>query len=310
MSIKAGTNDVTKVYLGSTEVSKVYKGSTEVWSAVPPLPDGTVDVMILAGGGGHTSGGGPPYYNGQGGGGGGGMLEIVEYTLQVGQQYDILVGAGGPGSGSNSSIRGTGVHWIAEGGGGQITGGGCGGGEMGTMNNPAGWIGAGPGTEGQGFEGGLSESSSNQTAGGGGGATGGKGYEGRLIAGLAMGGNGAHGRAPLLEPTIRLGSGGGAGATTINAQSGQSSTAGTGGIQGGGAGAVDGKAGTPGQQYTGGGGGGSSCLTAMPEVSGGSGQVWICSVSPAKSTSGNPTYQQWDKGRHMYKFLGSGSIVF
>ena len=311
MSIKAGTSDITKIQLGSTEVAKVYQGSTEIWSAVPPLPPGTVDVMILAGGGGHSGGGGPQYMNAAGGGGAGGMLEIEEFTVSLGQTYNIVVGAGGSLSGNESSIKGQNVNWVAERGGGQMSGGGCGGGEMGSLNQAPGWMGETPEIEGQGFGGGLSEANANQTAGGGGGGTDGKGDRGRCIADLAMAGGGGLGRQTKLDWTVRLGGGGGGGATTYNGSPGQSSFKGYGGTGGGGEGGMDGNAGQPGQQNTGGGAGGGSYLSSpLQENYGGSGQVWICSNSPAAGTTGNPTVLPWNNNRTMYKFLGSGSIRF
>lgn len=308
MSIKVGTDPVKGIYTwnGSTSVpvKAVYNGSSKIF---PEVKQGTVDVLIVGGGGGCMGGGADSYQNSIGGGGAGGMVELFDEELQVGRQYDIVIGAGGDGSG-NPTKFGT---WQAEKGGGVMTPGGSGGGELATKNQAAGTFGAGTGTPGQGNDGGTGEGISNQTAAGGGGGAGGKGQKGQTVANLAIGG---HGGAPKMT-TIKghnevYCGGGGGGASTMFASSGQSSMQSSGGGAGAGKGGIDGGAGENAQPNTGSGGGcGGWGGQSLPPRYGGSGIVVVTSHAAAVRTTGAPQYNV-SGGRHIYIYKGSGSITF
>ena len=308
--IKLGSKEVTKVMKGSQEISAVYKGSTEVWTSVPPAPPGLVEFAVISGGGGvYAQSFNATYLNAIGGGGAGGMLEWKDIQLAVGQTYTVTIGAGSNGQGGKSWFidRNT---YTCVGGGGTLTYGGSGGGEMGVKNVPSGTYGGGPGVPGQGHDGSLGASggvNNSQTAGGGGGGAGAKGTKGQCTADLAIGGQGGAGRWTTIQGyRENLAGGGAGGALSYN---GGTSVRGI-GLSGGGSGGMDGTPASDGAANTGGGSGGpANKNNSSPDVFGGSGIVIISSSSKAKGWTGNCREIPAANGRYVYEFKSTGSIT-
>lgn len=217
-------------------------------------PGSTIDFIVVGGGG--------PGGNGlAGGGGGGGVIQEISYVAEAGS-YSLNIAAasnggadrstsGNPnGRGNDSSLTtpgGVAMTAIGGGIGGWWDGvqgytGGCGGGGAGGRNSdPRGRVVGGPGTAGQGMNGGWGvrypTNNSNDHKGGGGGGAGGVGLWSSDIDG-GWGGNGNAGSADggagmytTIDGTPRYFGGGGGGSCWIG-----SSWAGNGGLGGGGGG--------------------------------------------------------------------------
>ena len=254
-------------------------------SGFSPAVTGNIEVLVVAGGG---AGGRNGTVDGAGGGGAGGVLYTQNYPVTSGQQYTVIVGAGGVGVATPNSLSNDGnpsqfdTLWAMGGGkgGGETspyrTGGpgGSGGGAGGYGTKPG-----GKGVEGQGFQGGACTGPGD----GGGGGAGGAGGNGNF-------GYGGHGKffpqfaAVGGYPAGWFGGGGGASGDSRNTI--RSTAAGKGGIGGGGNGAPATTGGTAqsGGANTGGGGGGAagSGNVSYPSVgsviapgSGGSGIVIV-----------------------------------
>lgn len=227
-------------------------------SGFSPAVTGNVEILVVGGGG---AGGRNGTVDGAGGGGAGGVLYTQSYPVTSGQQYTVVVGAGGVGVASpntnsndgNPSQFGTLVAIGGGKGGGESsfrTGGpgGSGGGAGGYASKPGGM-----GIVGQGFSGGPCSGPGD----GGGGGAGGPG-------GSGITGTGGHGKYfPQFTsvggfPAGWFGGGGGASGDMRNGV--RSSAAGKGGIGGGGNGAPATTGGTAqsGSANTGGGGGGAA----------------------------------------------------
>ena len=240
-----------------------------------------VEYLVVAGGG----GGGLAY---GGGGGAGGYRTSTSSTLLTGSPYTVTVGAGGPGTSINPTVKigSNGSPSVfseitSNGGGGGAsadatpTSGGSGGGGAGLPasygGNPTGANGNTPSTvPSQGNNGGNGAGSIGNLRGGGGGggagAVGGNGSDG-------AGGTGGNGASSSITGTSITRAGGGGGGVF-----GTSGAVYAGGAGGGGASASG--SGTPaiaGALNTGGGGGGgsqnSSTVTTYPGAAGGSGVV-------------------------------------
>jgi hypothetical protein len=240
-----------------------------------------VEYLVVAGGG----GGGLAY---GGGGGAGGYRTSTSSTLLTGSPYTVTVGAGGPGTsinptvkiGSNGSPSVFSEITSSGGGGGASadatpTSGGSGGGGAGLPasygGNPTGANGNTPSTvPSQGNKGGNGAGSTdNLRGGGGGGGAGAVGGNGSVGAG-GTGGNGAI--SSITGTPITLAGGGGGGVF------GTSGAVYAGGAGGGGASASgSGTSAIAGASNTGGGGGGgsqnSSTVATYPGAAGGSGVV-------------------------------------
>ena len=227
-------------------------------SGFTPAVTGNVEVLVVAGGG---AGGRNGTVDGAGGGGAGGVLYTQNYPVTSGQQYTVIVGAGGIGVASPNTTSNDGnpsqfgTLWAMGGGrgGGETTPrsghpGGSGGGAGGYASKPG-----GPGVAGQGFPGGACTGPGD----GGGGGAGGAGGNGNYAYG-------GHGRFfPQFAsvggyPAGWFGGGGGGSGDVRNTVRG--SAAGKGGIGGGGNGAPATTGGTAqnGGANTGGGGGGAA----------------------------------------------------
>jgi hypothetical protein len=301
-------------------VSIVYSGATKGW--IPTVDDDvtdevpqtiTTDFLVLAGGGSGAedlSGGGGAggLRSSYGSTGGGGSLETA-LGLVEGETYTITVGAGypasdnNPGSGSNSSISGTGITTITAIGGGEAGGetgygstsisgqdGGCGGGGR------ASGLG-GAGTSGQGFAGGNGFGS----AGGGGGGTAAVGVAG---ASNDAGNGGAGVSNSITGSAVNYGGGGGGGVTNGN-------SIGSGGSGGGGDGSnSQSAAGQDGSANLGGGGGGGGNSSNTDIAAGGSGVVILrlATADYTSTTTGSPTVTT-DGTDTILKFTGSGSYT-
>ena len=225
------------------------------------------DYLVLAGGGGGGGSGDSSTAYGGGGGGAGGLLSGT--TTLSGSSYSVVVGGGGAGGqysataanqqGSNGANSVFGAITATGGGGGgsfkvvgNAGGSGGGGGGRGAGTNLR--TDGGPGTAGQGSDGGASrdDNSAGRSAGGGGGGAGAIGGTGGTDA--TTGGNGGAGVASTITgSSVTYAGGGGGGAMDTN--SGSPETAGTGGTGGGGGGSTSGGA-TAGTDGLGGGGGG------------------------------------------------------
>ena len=227
-------------------------------SGFSPAVTGNVEVLVVAGGG---AGGRNGTVDGAGGGGAGGVLYTQNYPVTSGQQYTVIVGAGGVGVASPNTTSNDGnpsqfgTLWAMGGGrGGAETTprsghpGGSGGGAGGYASKPG-----GPGVAGQGFPGGACTGPGD----GGGGGAGGAGGNGNYAYG-------GHGRFfPQFAsvggyPAGWFGGGGGGSGDPRNTVRG--TAAGKGGIGGGGSGAPATTGGTAqsGGANTGGGGGGAA----------------------------------------------------
>jgi len=301
-------------------VDIVYSGATKGW--IPNSDDDvifetpqtyTADFLVLAGGGSGAE-------DIAGGGGAGGLRSSVSSTggggsnetalqLTPGTVYTATVGAGYPagnndaGSGSPSSIAGSGITTITSVGGGEAGGhdgygatsdngqpGGCGGGARGSGTG-------GSGTSNQGFAGG----NGNGTGGGGGGGTSAVG-----VAGASNnGGNGGAGTSnSITGSAVTYGGGGGGGVTNGN-------SVGSGGSGGGGAGSNTQHAkGVDGSVNLGGGGGGGGNSTNTDIAAGGSGIVIlrILTSDYTETVSGSPTVTT-DGSHKVIKFTGTGTYT-
>jgi len=248
-------------------------------SGFTPAVTGNVEVLVVAGGG---AGGRNGSSDGSGGGGAGGVLYTQNFPVTSGQQYTVVVGAGGVGVASANSRSNDGNP--SQFGTLVAMGGGCGGGEEGVRSGGPGGSGGGAGGYaskvggagilGQGNYGGFCIGPGDG-GGGGAGGVGGNGYYGY----------GGHGRFfPQFtsvggSPAGWFGGGGGSSGDSRNTV--RSTAAGKGGIGGGGGGAPATTSGTAtsGTANTGGGGGGAAGSTPTGSViapgSGGSGIVIV-----------------------------------
>jgi hypothetical protein len=252
------TNGAASPVPTSLDGYRYHTYTTTGTSGFTPAVTGNVEVLVVGGGG---AGGRNGTVDGAGGGGAGGVLYCQNYPVTSGQQYTVVVGAGGLGVASPNTLSNDGnpsqfgTLWAMGGGrgGGETnprTGypGGSGGGAGGYASKPG-----GPGIPGQGNAGGACIGPGDGGGGGAGGA-GGNGYYGY----------GGHGRFfPQFAsvggfPAGWFGGGGGASGDVRNGVRG--SAAGRGGIGGGGSGAPATTGGTAqsGGANTGGGGGGAA----------------------------------------------------
>jgi hypothetical protein len=282
----SSTNSVTisgladgNYYFRVAAINSNGQGGWKAKSVTLPIPDVSVEALVVAGGGAGGSGNG-----GGGGGGAGGLLEATALSLTVGETYIVSVGAGGTAVSSNAGNTGsdsTFAGHTANGGG----GGGCSpnangknGGSGGGSNNEGSVGGTATQTSsgpfiGYGNNGGSSNYNSPAYGGGGGGGAETAGSNGTS----SVGGSGGNGRS-WYGTTY---AGGGGGGTNTG-----SATAGSGGSGGGGTGGA-GSTGTAAVANTGGGGGaGGSGNNAAG--SGASGVVVIKSSVAATSTTGSP----------------------
>jgi hypothetical protein len=315
---------INQLLAGEREgVVLIYVDSTQGWLPISGINEGTdalepnqysIDFLVVAGGG---AGGAWVA-----GGGGAGGYRTSTQTVNPGTAITITVGDGGAGgsypgankggSGSNSSISGSGLTTITSAGGGGggsypspqsaadgVSGGSGGGaGSGGTNTGTTGTAGSGntPSTApSQGNNGGIG--STVNFAGGGGGGAGGTGNN--APSGETGGAGGAGTASSITGSSVtRAGGGGGAGNTT----------GGAGGTGGGGAGASSGPAtGTAGIVNTGGGSGGARDSASL---SGGKGVV-ILSMPLAKfsgTTTGSPTESD-DGTTKVLIFNGDGSYT-
>jgi hypothetical protein len=260
-----------------------YHTFTSTGSFLPSQKITGAEVLAVAGGGGAGS----RTHRGSGGGGAGGVLYANSVTLNAGNSYTALVGAGGTGGSAGSSNGAKGNDSIlsnlsAIGGGfgpgisanGGNGGSGGGGFITGTGGSP---------TSGQGFAGGNGGPDGvNVTyVNGGGGGAGGVGGAGTITG---LGGAGGVGTATystwhsitgtgvLSNNLYYIGGGGGAGSGNYDGLTGSATS---GGIGGGGAGnpsTSSGSPGTSGTANTGGGGGGGN---AGAGGTGGSGLIIV-----------------------------------
>jgi len=312
---------VRLVYIDSTQGWLAYSGINEGTDALAPVVY-SVDFLVIAGGGGGAGQDGAPGPGAGGGGaggyrnsystetsGGGGSSEAT-LTFTPGVVYTVTVGgggAGGPadgnspgqrgGTGTNSSISGTGISTITSsgggGGGGRNNDGGAGGSGGGAGGGTSPTQTGGAGTSNQGYAGG---SSAFQGAGGGGGS----GALGSNAVSPSTGGAGGAGSASSItgSSVTRAGGGGGGGIT--------GGAAGSGGAGAGGGSSVNGSAGTV-NTGSGGGGGGSNATTGG---AGGKGVVIlrIPTASYSGTTTGSPTVTT-DGSDKVIVFNDSGSIT-
>jgi hypothetical protein len=260
-----------------------YHTFTSTGSFLPSQKITGAEILVIAGGG---AGGGN---RGGAGGGAGGLLNAVAQTLNAGNSYTALIGAGGTGasgasgsSGSDSQFGGLAlVKGGGRGGSGQDAGALVTGATGGSGGGGGGWGAAnagGSGTSGQGFDGGTAATAPNYPSGGGGGS----GAVGATLTGSATtGGAGGVGLSTYsswgsvtgtgqLVGGVYYYAGGGGGGGNPNATLG-----GQGGLGGGGVGGANTVSGTSATANTGGGGGGSGLITTGSGGSGGSGIVII-----------------------------------
>lgn len=232
-------------------------------SGFSPAVTGEVEVLVVGGG---AEGGRNGTVDGSGGGGAGGVLYTQSYPVTSGQQYTVVVGAGGvavasPNTRSNNGNPSQFDTLVA-------IGGGAGGGEEGIRSGGNGGSGGGAGgyaekpggrgIEGQGFPGGAC-TGPGDGGGGGAGAAGSSGFTGR----------GGHGKYfPQFAsvggyPAGWFGGGGGSSGDVRNARG---TIGGQGGHGGGGNGAPATTGGTAqsGGANTGGGGGGAAGSGSPP----------------------------------------------
>jgi hypothetical protein len=274
----------------------------------------TINYLVVAGGG----GGGRC----QAGGGGGGGFVQGSTLAYPGQQFSVMVGAGGAVGGVNVQYNGNpssfGLATALGGGAGGLsdsytpsgaynggTSGGSGGGGGGGYSAAGG---GGAGTPGQGNSGGSgSTNGSSYRNGGGGGGAGGAGTSGSS-SGPGSGGVGSF--TPLISTTaavtLNIGQSSG-GAVYFGGGGGGGGSGGPGAVSGGGLGGGGSGNGGPGTNtgaaYTGGGGGSGG--------SGGSGVVIISYQSPAqRGTGGNVAqYQSGSTTTWVHAFNGSGTYT-
>jgi hypothetical protein len=239
----------------------------------------TADYLVVAGGGAGGS---------MSGGGGGGLRSTVTATggdgslesalsLSANKSYPVIVGAGGAQVSTSPAVGGSGGNSVfgsitsigGGGGGGYSTtaiGRGADGGSGGGSSYDQATTPRGLGTANQGYNGGISLTSTKGSGGGGGGA-GAIGGDGTATTGI--GGSGGNGVAVAISGSSVTYAGGGGGSGEV--------TAGAGGSGGGGAGRSFGSSTGPfsGTANTGGGGGGPYHTNGLPSGNGGSGIVII-----------------------------------
>jgi hypothetical protein len=228
-----------------------------------------------------SAGGGAGGYNGGGGGGAGGFRVLTSQSFSSGVAYTATVGAGGSpnnsngtvgGSGTTSTITGSGFTTIASSGGGgggaqSVNGATGGSGGAGGKNGAAGAAGnSGSYSPVEGFAGGNSNGGAG--AGGGGGAT--------TVGALGTSNGGAGGTGSSAYSTwLSITSAGVSGAMAGGGGGGSDNTGGS-ATNGGGAGGSTNGNGTAGTANTsGGGGGGGTGGSAGSGAAGGSGLVII-----------------------------------
>ena len=313
-------------------VDIVYSGATQGW--IPTVDDDvtletpqsySLDFLVVAGGGaGGGMTGSPVGTSGGSGGGGAGGFRTSTQTINEATVITVTVGDGGAeitdatgGSGSNSSISGSGVTTITSAGGGggggettAVNGGSAGGG---SCKNTSGATGNTPSTSpSQGNNGGNGVNSAPTHVGGGGGGAGAVGTNGSTPT---TGGNGGNGTAnSITGSSVTYAGGGGGGARNAT---GGPSTAGTGGTGGGGNGAketgpdID-RAATDGTTNLGGGGGGGHAFILYKDGGNGGKGVVILSMPDASysgTTTGSPTVATGVSGKTVLTFNGSGSYT-
>jgi hypothetical protein len=322
----SNTSAITSLSLGAYSGNFVQYSTASLYgiNRIPTATLGTtptVDYLVVAGGG--TGGG----YVG-GGGGAGGLLTGSAFSVASGSPITITVGAGGAGgagsvsngsSSTFSSVTAVGGGRGGQGGGGgqgPATSGGSGGGGGSSTASPSTLVG-GAGTSGQGFAGGNSGGMGGSYPSGGGGGAAAVGVSPASTS--TGGGNGGAGAVSTLTGTTMYYAGGGGGANS-NASV---YLPGTGGLGGGGNGALhsnaDGSVVTPataGLANTGGGGGGGGSAvgsgSSNTSLSGGSGVVIIRypdTYNPPSATTGSPSVK-YINGYRVYTWTASGSITF
>jgi hypothetical protein len=299
---------VILTYIDSTQGWIATSGINEGTDALSPAPY-SVDFLVIAGGGGAAGAFGA---SGNSGGGGAGGYRTSTQTVNFGTVITVTVGDGGAGNlgnangnaGSNSSISGSGLTTITSAGGGRgalhgSAGGSGGSGGGGSNFSAAGGSGNTPSTSpSQGNNGGTGAAYGTSTGTGGGGGANAVGNN----AVTTTGGNGGAGTASSITGSsiTRAGGGGGSG-----------STAGTGGVGGGGNGTHLGN-GISGTVNTGGGGGGTSTLSSVNRTGGSGGKgVVILSMPLARfsgTVTGSPTESD-DGTTKVLIFNGSGSYT-
>jgi hypothetical protein len=288
-------------------------------NSATPAPVIAVDYLVVAGGGGGNRN---PSNNASGGGGAGGYRTSIggtAFALASGVAYDVVVGAGGAGSTTGTSIAGKGGNsqfytiYSTGGGGGAYEGlagadGGSGGGEASGSTNP------GAGNEGgytpvEGFAGG-------QASGDGGSGGGGAGAAGAIASSQSTngaGGIGSNSGSAWATITSSGESGyyaGGGGGASYNA----SNNTGTGGLGGGGDGKSRAGNGEAGAENTGGGGGGKGGEGGGGNGgNGGSGIVILKYPSTTTATfSGGLTQTTYTDSGFKYSKItaGTGTVTF
>jgi hypothetical protein len=244
-------------------------GVYEIWNGLSweVIASGSysINYLVVAGGGGGSN-------SGTGGGGGGGVV-ASSVTLNPGQTYTFVIGAGGSSSGtSGANSVFTGVL-TAIGGGGPGASGGSGGG------------GNGSGTAGQGFNGGVNVSGAG--GGGGGGTTNGFDATGFSSGGFGTsnGGNGGAGLTSSITGSAITYAGGGGGGKSIFAGPGGPGANGAGGGStvnrgGGGQGAIVNPGPAPGEA-----GGSGVIILSIPTIS----YTGTTTGAPTVSTAGANT---------------------
>jgi hypothetical protein len=310
------TSAITQVSLIASTGTFVQYSSASLYGVNPIVTSTgttpTVDYLVVAGGG----GGG---YNIGGGGGAGGLLTGTGFTVTSGTALTVTVGGGGAGGTSGVGTNGVGSAFSTI----STTGGGGGGGPYNSSNAATGGSGGGGqantsgaagavGTVGQGYAGGSGSSNGTNWSAGGGGGSAFVGTNASYNSGTSTltAGNGGDGSLLTLNGFSQYYAGGGGG----SAFAATNLTGGTGGMGGGGQGALT--SGTPtvsstvGQINTGGGGGGGSYTTAGS--AGGSGVVILRypqTYAPAMYTTGNPEIN-YVNGYRVYTWYASGSVTF
>lgn len=303
----------------SRSSNKMFVGEGSYWrqystSTINP----SVEMLIVAGGGGGQSGGG----------GAGGLLYYGSETpktpngtaveLSLGNTYTVTVGTGGgrATNGTNSSVVGGGINYVAIGGGSGANGGGAaigsgyagnaggsGGGGGGNTAVGSNSLTGGAGTSGQGNNGGAGYEAGNSPAGGGGGAG---GVGGNATNNSTSGANSATGGAGLAYSitgaSVIYAAGGGGGSHNAGYGAGGSNNT-------GGQGAINsGVPTTPvANTGSGGGGGGYTNVNAATISNGADGVVIIRSTGQLVTTGTNVTETQ--SGAHfVYRFTGNGTF--
>ena len=282
--------------------SGIFWANGTAYGSTGPATTYTVNYLAVAGGGGGGSAGG-------GGGGAGGYINNA-FTATPGVTYTVTVGVGGTagitsayavpgGSGTNSTIVGSGLTTVTAlgGGGGGAAGfspidggsGGSGGGGGYTSNG-------GAGTSGQGFLGGNGSNNGTLYASGGGGGATVVGSNGNYT--ISTAGSGGAGFTSNITGTSTTYAGGGGGGPVLTGISG------SGGAGGGGGGAPSsGGPGTYGTVNTGGGAGGGSTSANSAGGTGGSGTIIF--AIPTASYSGNVNVT----GSYNYYATGGNVII-